>query len=109
MKLEETKRTSRILEIVQIIAVAPGAIYGAIWPSASRSVSTGTHEAAAIACLPGLSDGRQLDMMLIEAAVHDVDELDSDLQTMLEASRDERDLPTKTDQARGQHLRLRSS
>ena len=45
--------------------------------------------------LAGVYDGPQLDVMLTGLCVHDVGKLDPDFQTMLEASRDGRDLPPK--------------
>lgn len=45
--------------------------------------------------LAGVSEGPQLDVMLVATAVHDVGKLDPDFQAMLEASRDGRDLPAK--------------
>lgn len=48
-----------------------------------------------VAHLGGVSDGPQLDVMLVATAVHDVGKLDPDFQAMLKASRDGRDLPAK--------------
>ena len=48
-----------------------------------------------VAQLAGVSEGAQLDVMLTATATHDVGKLDPGFQAMLEASRDQRDLPSK--------------